>query len=215
MSWRYTLLFNLIVRSSLDNTCSASWSTTGNNRWMVGSEIVEPSRACPRCLDSSMSFGHRQAAASPSYVSSHALHDRGQTPIRLLRYFIELLYLAVILFGIFNSRHLTLTHTSPTFTNLCHMKWNRSEVGTVPWLFHFLGVWRPFSWNLHVLLPTLSFITARPHCFQCRALYYPRQFRPSICLSVCLFVCPSHARTLSRRMNLGSGGFHSEVAKTF
>ena len=33
---------------------------------------------------------------------------------------------------------------------------------------------------------------------------------PSVCLSVCL----PHAGTLSRRMNVGSRGFHCEVAKT-
>jgi len=52
--------------------------------------------------------------------------------------------------------------------------------------------------------------TVWPHCLQCTALYNPRQFHPSDCLSVHL----SHAGTLSRRMKIGSRGFHSEVAKT-
>ena len=52
--------------------------------------------------------------------------------------------------------------------------------------------------------------TARPHCMQCRALYYLQQFR----LSVRLYVRLSHAGILSRRMNVGSRGLHYEVAKT-
>jgi len=51
--------------------------------------------------------------------------------------------------------------------------------------------------------------TARPHCLQCRALYYLQQFR----LSVRPFVRLSHAGTLSRRMNIGSRGLHCEVPK--
>ena len=36
----------------------------------------------------------------------------------------------------------------------------------------------------------------------------------SVCLSVCPSVRPSHAGTLSRRMNIGLRGLHCEVAKT-
>jgi len=37
---------------------------------------------------------------------------------------------------------------------------------------------------------------------------------PSVRLSVCPSVRPSHAGTLCRRMNVGSRGLHYEVAKT-
>jgi len=37
---------------------------------------------------------------------------------------------------------------------------------------------------------------------------------PSVRLSVCLTVCPSHAGTLSRRMKIESRGIHFEVGKT-
>jgi len=81
----------LFVRSSLDNTCSACWSAAINDRRVVGSEVVEPCRTCAGCVDRNMSVGHCAIATSTSHVSSHALHDRVQALVRLLRRFIELL----------------------------------------------------------------------------------------------------------------------------
>ena len=38
-------------------------------------------------------------------------------------------------------------------------------------------------------MDTEKFFTVRPHCLQCRALYWLRQFRPSVCPSVRQSVC--------------------------
>jgi len=73
-----------VVRSSLDNTCSASWSAASNNRRVVVREAVEPCRTCPGRMDRSMSVSHCETAASTPRVSSHALHDRLQALVRLL-----------------------------------------------------------------------------------------------------------------------------------
>ena len=72
--------------------------------------------------------------------------------------------------------------------------------------------------SIHILLSLPSYPTvaqlillfyARQHI--CYSAYMPRQFRPSVCPSV----CPSHACIVSKRLNVSSKFFHCPIGPSF